>query len=334
MITHDLGVIAETVDRVVVLYGGRVMETGPVEALFEAPLHPYTRALLASIPGQDARQAAAHRDPRRLAQPVEPAARLPFHPRCPIAIEACRAVTPALERSADGRAVACLLAEDAARWRHERSRLELHAITKRYDSQTVVDRVNLAVPVNQVVALVGESGSSKTTTGLMALRLVEPSAGRILLGGDDITHLPQKALKPFRRRMQVVFQDSYASLDPMMTLGEIIAEPARHPCDRHSRSGASEARGLARRSASTAAMPPLPAWRTLRRPAASACRRPRAHPRPRCWSPTSRPRRSMSPVQAQIVSLLQDLHDRHGPLDAVHQPRSLGACARSPTRWW
>ncbi|HWJ73238.1 MAG TPA: ATP-binding cassette domain-containing protein [Kaistia sp.] len=103
--------------------------------------------------------------------------------------------------------------------------LELRQITKRFDAQTVVDRVDLVVPRNEVVALVGESGSGKTTTGLMALRLVEPTAGRILLGGEDITDLSQKDLKPFRRQMQVVFQDSYSSLDPMMTLGEIIAEP-------------------------------------------------------------------------------------------------------------
>ncbi|SHG27717.1 peptide/nickel transport system ATP-binding protein [Kaistia soli DSM 19436] len=103
--------------------------------------------------------------------------------------------------------------------------LELRQITKRFDAQTVVDRVDLIVPRNEVVALVGESGSGKTTTGLMALRLVEPTAGRILLGGQDITDLSQKAMKPFRRQTQVVFQDSYSSLDPMMTLGEIIAEP-------------------------------------------------------------------------------------------------------------
>lgn len=88
-----------------------------------------------------------------------------------------------------------------------------------------VDHVDLIVPQRSVVALVGESGSGKTTTGLMALRLIEPSAGQILLNGVDITNLEHKALKPFRKRMQVVFQDNFASLDPMMTLGEIVSEP-------------------------------------------------------------------------------------------------------------
>ena len=103
--------------------------------------------------------------------------------------------------------------------------LELRQITKRFADFTAVDRVDLVVPKNSVVALVGESGSGKTTTGLLALRLLGSTSGQVLLDGEDITGLSQKQLKPYRRQMQVVFQDSYASLDPMMTLGEIIAEP-------------------------------------------------------------------------------------------------------------
>jgi len=115
--------------------------------------------------------------------------------------------------------------------------LELRKISKRFTlrrgslfnrqaaEHVAVDNVDLVLPRNKVVALVGESGSGKTTTGLLALRLLSSSGGEILLDGEDITHLPQAALKPYRRKMQVVFQDSYASLDPMMTLGEIVAEP-------------------------------------------------------------------------------------------------------------
>ena len=103
--------------------------------------------------------------------------------------------------------------------------LELRQITKRFGDRAVVDRVDLVVPRNSVVALVGESGSGKTTTGLLALRLVPATSGQVLLDGKDISTLSQKQLKPHRRQMQVVFQDSYASLDPMMTLGEIVAEP-------------------------------------------------------------------------------------------------------------
>lgn len=103
--------------------------------------------------------------------------------------------------------------------------LELKQLTKRFGDFVAVNRVDLAVPRNQVVALVGESGSGKTTTGLLALRLLAHDGGQILLDGEDISTLSQKQMKAYRRRLQVVFQDSYSSLDPMMTLGEIVAEP-------------------------------------------------------------------------------------------------------------
>jgi len=103
--------------------------------------------------------------------------------------------------------------------------LELRQLTKRFGDAAAVDHVDLVVPNNSVVALVGESGSGKTTTGLLALRLIGSDGGEVLLDGEDITHLTARQMKPHRRRLQVVFQDSYASLDPMMTLGEIVGEP-------------------------------------------------------------------------------------------------------------
>jgi len=103
--------------------------------------------------------------------------------------------------------------------------LELRKITKRFGDFCAVNQVDLAVPRNRVVALVGESGSGKTTTGLLALRLIEATSGQILLDGHDISRIGQKEMKPYRRQLQVVFQDSYSSLDPMMTLGKIVGEP-------------------------------------------------------------------------------------------------------------
>jgi ABC-type oligopeptide transport system ATPase subunit len=85
--------------------------------------------------------------------------------------------------------------------------------------------VNLVLPTNSIVGLVGESGSGKSTTGMLAMRLLEPTSGQILVDGTDITKLGHAELKPFRRKMQVVFQDSYSALDPMMTLQQIVAEP-------------------------------------------------------------------------------------------------------------
>ncbi len=114
--------------------------------------------------------------------------------------------------------------------------LELRALTKTYHlpgsglfarsaPHTVVSNVNLTLPRNAILGLVGESGSGKTTTGMMALRLIEPTSGQILVDGTDISRLDPAALKPLRRKMQVVFQDSYSALDPMMTLTRIVAEP-------------------------------------------------------------------------------------------------------------
>ena len=103
--------------------------------------------------------------------------------------------------------------------------LELRKVSKRFGDFYAVNQVDLVVPRNRVVALVGESGSGKTTTGLLALRLVEATSGQILLDGQDITRISQKHMKAHRRQLQVVFQDSYSSLDPMMTLGKIIGEP-------------------------------------------------------------------------------------------------------------
>ena len=90
-----------------------------------------------------------------------------------------------------------------------------------------VQNVNLTLPRNGILGLVGESGSGKSTTGMMALRLLEPSEGQIILEGEDITTLSPEALRPHRKRMQVVFQDSYSALDPMFTLHQIVAEPLR-----------------------------------------------------------------------------------------------------------
>ena len=108
MITHDLGVVAETVDRVVVMYGGKIMETAPVEAIFEAPLHPYTKALLNSMPGQVAGKRRLVEIAGASPNPAHPPAGCPFHPRCPIATIECRQVTPQLTGVADGRQVACI----------------------------------------------------------------------------------------------------------------------------------------------------------------------------------------------------------------------------------
>ncbi|WP_137152589.1 ABC transporter ATP-binding protein [Devosia sp. FKR38] len=181
MITHDLGVIAETVDRVLVMYGGEVMEQGPVQQIFDAPQHDYTKALLASL-------------------------KTGFDPSA----DEDRTATPALELR--GLSKTYRVGRRAGLFTNHS---EFHAVRP----------VDLVVPRNRIVGLVGESGSGKTTTGMMAMRLTEPSGGQILVNGTDISTMGPAELKSFRRSMQIVFQDSYSALDPMMTLSQIIAEP-------------------------------------------------------------------------------------------------------------
>ncbi|WP_375450059.1 ABC transporter ATP-binding protein [uncultured Devosia sp.] len=183
MITHDLGVIAETVDRVLVMYGGQVMEEGLVQDIFDAPRHAYTQSLLASL------KAGASK---------------------PEGVTATSAEVPALE-----------LRGLSKTYRVHQGR----GLSRKFADFRAVRRLDLVLPRNSIVGLVGESGSGKTTTGMMALRLTEPSGGQILMDGSDISKLAPAALKGFRRRLQVVFQDSYSALDPMMTLAQIVAEP-------------------------------------------------------------------------------------------------------------
>ena len=107
MVTHDLGVVAETVDRVVVMYGGRVMEEGPVQDIFDAPAHPYTRALLNAMPGQSGGRRRLVEIPGASPNPANPPSGCPFHPRCDIAVARCAADTPAFTTIAPGRSIAC-----------------------------------------------------------------------------------------------------------------------------------------------------------------------------------------------------------------------------------
>jgi oligopeptide/dipeptide ABC transporter ATP-binding protein len=107
MVTHDLGVVAETVDRVVVMYGGRVMEEGPVEAIFDDPQHPYTRALLNSIPGRTPGKQRLTEIAGQSPNPVNPPTGCPFHPRCTVALPGCATTAPAMRPIGPGRTAAC-----------------------------------------------------------------------------------------------------------------------------------------------------------------------------------------------------------------------------------
>lgn len=200
-ITHDMGVVADIADRVLVMYRGEAVETGSVEQIFHAPQHPYTQALLAAVPRLGAmRGSALPRSFPLLNTDAIPAEQDTVVPGEPI-LQVRDLVTRFPLRSG-------IL---------NRVTREVHA----------VEKVSFDLWPGETLALVGESGSGKSTTGRALLRLVASQSGNITFNGKRIDTLPDSQLQPLRRDIQFIFQDPWASLDPRQTVGYSILEPLR-----------------------------------------------------------------------------------------------------------
>ncbi|MGA0593921.1 ABC transporter ATP-binding protein [Enterovirga sp. CN4-39] len=204
-ITHDMGVVAEIADRTVVMYGGQAVETGATDDIFKRPQHPYTRVLLSAVPRLGSMAAHAHPLPF---PKIDRATGLP-EPQPEIPDTVARAETPVLQ-----------VKDLTTRFEIRggllgRARGRVHA----------VEKVSFDLRQGETLALVGESGCGKSTTGRSVMRLVEPLSGSVLLDGEDIMKLGERELRERRKRMQMIFQDPFASLDPRMTIGSAIAEP-------------------------------------------------------------------------------------------------------------
>jgi peptide/nickel transport system ATP-binding protein len=201
LITHDLGVVAGLCDRVLVMHGGEEKESGPVDDIFYRPQHPYTRALLAAVPRLD--QVEIQRLASVDASGGQAAASLP------VRREPDYTAPPLLEVS-DLRVHFKLLPETT----FGKARV-----------LKAVNGVELQLRPGETLGVVGESGCGKSTLARAVLRLVPATTGHVSLLGEEITGKDKKAMRVHRRDMQVVFQDPLASLNPRMTIGDIIAEP-------------------------------------------------------------------------------------------------------------
>jgi oligopeptide/dipeptide ABC transporter ATP-binding protein len=264
LITHDMGVIAGHADRVNVMYAGRQVEETDTDTLFAHMHHPYTQALLASIPrlSQDNTQRLANIPgiPPDLSDPPEGCR---FAARCSRATDKCRTNEPGLTGEGldhrfacwhpvdgplalgpeNGRTAAATVTQrqaesfPAADGPAEVPLLEVRGLVKEFPVTSgailkrsvgavhAVSGVSFSVGAGQTFGLVGESGCGKTTIGRVVVALDKPNEGKVLLNGDDVSAMKGGDLRRYRRDLQLMFQDPYSSLDPRMRVGAIIGEP-------------------------------------------------------------------------------------------------------------
>ncbi|MFD4371963.1 dipeptide ABC transporter ATP-binding protein [Streptomyces sp. NPDC058486] len=246
LITHNLGVVARTCARVLVLYGGTVVEDGPTAEVLARPRHPYTAGLLAAVPRlstpSGTRLTGIPGSPPDLSLPLAGCA---FAARCALAEDRCHTAAPELTALTDTVRAACHPAAERPaplppppppvpvdRPAPGAVVLAAEGLRKTYRSRrkhrhTALDDVSLTLRAGETLGIVGESGSGKSTLARILAHAHPADAGRLLLDGRDVTRPGRAELRAVRRRVQMVFQDPYASLDPRMTAGDIVAEPLR-----------------------------------------------------------------------------------------------------------
>ena len=269
LISHDLGVLAEIAERILVMYAGQAVEIGSAPDVFSDPRVPYTAGLLASLPPVDRRAERLASIPGVPPSGIGYGAGCAFAPRCPLAAEPC-AVDPKLLPVAHGHLAACHFAGQAdvsvssgpqvslirRAWQAgagttanggpdltpatpapepARAVLTVRDLTKNfrvrgagfrsYATVHAVSGISLDLKSGRCLGLVGESGCGKSTVARLLMRLEQPTSGSIKLNGTELTGLDDGALRPLRRDLQMVFQDPYSSLNPRLSVGEIVGEP-------------------------------------------------------------------------------------------------------------
>ena len=210
LITHDLGVVADIADKIVVMYKGEIVEQGTAKEVLQSPQHPYTKALLA----------------------CRPSGKLKGE-RLPVVSDFIgeKQVTDDREKMIDGVQLTTNNYQHTTVLKVENLKIYFPVKKKIFGKATqffkAVDDVSFEVMQGETVGLVGESGCGKTTLGRTILHLIQPTEGKIYLEGKDITQIKSSALRSMRKDLQIVFQDPYGSLNPRITIGSAILEPLK-----------------------------------------------------------------------------------------------------------
>lgn len=256
LITHDLGVVAETADRLAVMYAGQIVETATVADFFARPAHPYSRKLMESLPSADKRSGRLAVIPGRVPPLDQVFQGCRFADRCQSVMAICSAQTPDWFEIGAGQGVRCHLwasglpsavsqpsaASDASDGEAGQPRAVEHGILLRATDLRVhfpihrgilnrvvgqvraVDGVSLELRAGRTLALVGESGCGKTTVGKGILQLIRPTGGSVRYHDRELIGLSHRQMRPIRKDVQIIFQDPYAAMNPRMLVGDIIGE--------------------------------------------------------------------------------------------------------------
>jgi len=285
LITHDLGVVAETADRLAVMYAGQIVESATSTAFFALPAHPYSRKLMDSLPTPQKRQGRLAVIPGRVPPLDQTFLGCRFADRCDRVMPICRDEAPAWREPWPGHGVRCHLwplapgastptwvrevvspasgpqpgkaplpeptpepaTDPTAEWAGEAARseaglpeagdtfltlegLQVHfpihkGVFRRVVGQVrAVDGIDLELKTGRTLALVGESGCGKTTAGKALLQLIRPTGGAVRYQDKDLASLGYRALRPYRKDLQIIFQDPFASMNPRLLVGDIVGE--------------------------------------------------------------------------------------------------------------